>query len=100
MTFEFSPELLEYMKSKNRSAVAVTVADTSNSDINVEELHIIAVSEKDAQRMIEKQNYHLYEAPQCNVLLPNYILEYSPTVKFYLKKILCFRLIKSEGISF
>lgn len=100
MTFEISPELSDYMKAKNRSAIAVTVADTSNTDINVEELYIRAVDEKTAAYMKNKQGFHSYPGPGCEILLPNYILEYAPTVRFYIKKLWIFKIIKSEGISF
>lgn len=99
MTFEFSPELKEYMHLKKRSAIAVTVADTSNTDLNVEELYIRAVDAKTAAYMKEKQGFHSYPA-EFEVLLPNYILDYAPTVKFYIKKFWIFKSIKSEGISF
>lgn len=99
MTFEFSPELTEYMHAKKCSTILVSVSDTSNSDLNVEELYIRAVDEKTSERM-KKQGYHPYSGGEFEVLLPNYILEYSPTVRFYLKKFWIFNSIKSEGISF
>jgi len=100
MEFRFTPELEQYIRAKGKAALAVTVAATENSDINVEELHLRLLSRKDADFMKAKQHYRGFSTPVCEVLLPNYRLEYDDVVTFYLKHFLFIPYVKSEGIRF
>lgn len=98
MIFEYTPELLNYMKRKNHKNIIVEVAQ-SDGDFEITELHPHFVSDKQADLFIKRKGFHKYDTEIGVVLLPNYRLTYSPTVTFGIKKVLFLNLVSVDGIS-
>ena len=97
MEFRYQPELLEYMAEKGRNDLAVEVAATNHSDIDVTEIYVRLVSRKMLQEL-RKRNYRIVETSIGKVALPPYRLHYSPVVTFGLKRRLLFTEITYKGI--
>ena len=97
LNFQYTPELLKYMKEKNKRHIAVEVAKADHSDFDVTELYYRFVSD----RMLEdlkNRRYRIHETEVGFVALPPYVLHYSETVTFGLKKTLFIHSITCEGI--
>ena len=58
MEFRYQPALLEYMAEKGRSDIAVEVAATNHSDIDVTEIYVRLISRKMLQEL-RKKNYRI-----------------------------------------
>ncbi len=97
MTFHYTSDLLAYMAEKGRSDIAVEVAATNHSDIDVTEIYIRLVSRKMLQEL-RKKNYRIIETSVGKVALPPYRLHYDETVTFGLKRFLFFRSLTYDGI--
>ena len=97
MIFQYTPELLAYMKEKNRRHIAVEVAKADHSDFDVTEIYYRFVSDR-MLADLEKRRYRIVETGMGKVALPPYVLHYSDTVTFGLKKILFIHSITCEGI--
>ncbi len=97
MEFRYQPALLEYMAEKDRNDLAVEVAATNHSDIDVTEIYVRLVSRKMLQEL-RKKNYRIIETSIGKVALPPYRLHYSPTVTFGLKRRFLFTTITYDGI--
>lgn len=98
MEVRFEESLIAYMKEKGKQYIMVEVIQTQNSDFDVTEICPRFVPEKFANTLKEKKRYRAVEAPIGEVLMPPYRLEIAPVVTFKLKKFLCFKWIKQEGI--
>ncbi len=97
MTFHYTSDLLAYMAEKGRSDIAVEVAATNHSDIDVTEIYIRLVSRKMLQEL-RKKNYRIIETSVGKVALPPYRLHYDETVTFGLKRFLFLRSLTYDGI--
>ena len=97
MEFRYQPELLEYMAEKGRNDLAVEVAATNHSDIDVTEIYVRLVSRKMLQEL-RKKNYRIIETSIGKVALPPYRLHYDSTVTFGLKRRFLFTTITYDGI--
>ncbi len=100
MNFVYEPALQEYMRSKNKKIIVVEVAECNCTDLEVQELHVHFVDDKQAEYFKTKKKFRVRETEMGEVLLPPYRLEYNETVTFGLKKFLCFKYIRYEGIRF
>ena len=98
MRFEYEAPLLEYMDSKNMHTIAVEVMGSQNSDIEITELYVHLISDKQASYFKEKKGFHPFATEHGEILLPNYRLEYDETVRFGLKKTWIFRSVQYSGI--
>ena len=98
MVFQYTPELLSYMKAKNKRHIAVEVAKADHSDFDVTELYYRFVTDRMLEDL-EARRYRIHETDTGKVALPPYILQYSDTVTFGLKKVMFFHSITCEGIS-
>ncbi len=99
MTFEFDPEVVDYMKNTGKTTMVVEVVTSDNSDFEVSELYIHPVDPKKAETF-RKKRYRAVPAPDpdLTILLPPFKLDYSEIVRFHLRKILFVTSIKYEGI--
>ena len=97
MKFVYSQELREYMEKKCRKNIIVEVI-TCNADIDVTELHVFLADNKTADFYKVQKKYKGIETEVGEVLLPPYRLEYQEEIVFDLKKVLCFKMVKYEGI--
>jgi len=98
MTFSFTPELAAYIRDKKKAALVVKIAE-ANSDIDVQELYLQLVDARAAEYLKTKQQYRSFPTEVCEVLLPNYRLEYESEIRFSLKKLWFITTVKQEGIS-
>ena len=97
MTFVYEAPLLEYMEKKGMSAIAVEVI-SSNSDIELTELHVHLIKDTQAEYFKAKKKFRGIATEHGEVLLPPYRLEYSDTITFGLKKVWIFHGIDYSGI--
>ncbi len=97
MTFVYEAPLLEYMKQKGMTSIAIEVI-SSNSDFEVTELHVHLIKDKQAQYFKQKKGFRGIATEHGEVLLPPYRLEYSDTITFGLKKLWIFHGIRFTGI--
>ncbi len=98
MHFVYDPELLLYMKEKNKRTLMIEVVTSDSSDFEFTELHPHFVTEKYGAYCKEKKRYRGIETEHGEVLLPPYRLEYADTITFRLKKFWIFRSVVQEGI--
>lgn len=97
MTFVYEAPLLEYMKKKEMSSIAVEVI-SSNSDFEVTELYVHLMKDRQAEYFKQKKGFRGIVTEHGEVLLPPYRLEYSDTITFGLKKLWIFYGISYTGI--
>ena len=95
---EYDEALREYMAKKGMSTIAVEVVSAQHSDIEVTELYVHLISDKQAAYFKEKKRFRPVAGELGEVLLPPYHLEYDETLSFSLKKIWIFHSIKYTGI--
>ena len=98
MIFKIDPDLCEYMKRKRRPNIVVDVATSNTSDFEVSEIFLRLASDAQADYLIGKKKFRPREAEGGRILLPQYRLEYSETVRFGLRKRWMFRSLFYEGI--
>ena len=97
-TIEYDEALREYMAKKGMSTIAVEVVSSQNSDIEITELYVHLISDKQAAYFKEKKRFWSVTGELGEVLLPPYHLEYDETVSFYLKKFWIFHSVRQTGI--
>ncbi|MGX8692624.1 MAG: hypothetical protein ACSW8E_02585 [Clostridia bacterium] len=97
-SIEYDEALRDYMAKKGMSTIAVQVASSEHSDLEVTELYIRLVSDSMAAHLKEKKRFRAIRGELGEVLLPPYKLEYDETIRFSLKKIWIFHSIKQTGI--
>jgi hypothetical protein len=97
MEFRYTTQLLDYMAEKGRNDIAVEVAASNHSDIEVTEIYIRLVSRKMLQQL-RKKGYRIEETSIGKVALPPYRLHYAPVVTFGLKRRFIFTTITYDGI--
>ena len=98
MKFSYEAPLIEYMKEKGMTAIAVEVMSSSNSDFEVTELYVHLIRDKQAEYFKAKKGFRSVQTEFGEVLLPPYRLEYDDTVVFGLKKLWIFRSVSYSGI--
>ena len=96
--FVYEAPLLDYMREKGMTTIAVEVVSAAHSDIEVTELHIHLIRDSQAAYFKEKKRFRGIPTEHGEVLLPNYRLEYDDTVRFSLKRLWFFRSVQCEGI--
>lgn len=99
MKFIYEDELKAYMKEKGKKNIIVEVVTINNSEIEISELHIHFVDDRQTDIFKKKHRYRGVETEMGEVLLPHYKLNYEEEIVFGLKKFLCFRSISYSGIS-
>lgn len=97
MTFSYTKDLRDYMEKKCRKNIIVEVI-TCNADIDVTELHVFLADDKTSNFYKSQKKYKGIETEVGEVLLPPYRLEYEEEIVFDIKKVLCFKMVKYEGI--
>ena len=98
MEFYFTPALQEYMKAKKKDTVVVEFVEVSSGDFDLSELYVHLTDRKQAEFFVNKKHYRPVSTQWGTVLLPRFPLTFSETVTFDLKKLLCFRSIRYDGI--
>ncbi len=98
MNITIEKELQEYMLQKNKHYIAVEVVTASTSDIEISELHVYLTNEKQAAILKEKKRCRGQQVEQLEVLFPSFPLQYEESVRFNLKRFLCFKMVGYEGM--
>lgn len=98
MNFVYEPALQEHMRAKGKTTIVVETVMINHSEIELMELHVHLIDERQAKYFMEKQRYISKETELGRVLLPPYRLQYDETVTFGLKKVLFFKMVTYEGI--
>jgi len=88
------------MRRKNKKTIIVEVAECNCTDLEVQELHVHFVDDKQAEYFKSKKRFRERETEMGEVLLPPYRLEYDEIVVFGLKSFLGFKYITHKGIKF
>lgn len=98
MNFIIEEALKEHMERVGKKHIVVEVVTADTSDIEITELHVYLVDDKQAKFLKEKKRYRGREAENGEVLLPAFPLQYEENIRFWLKKFLCFKMVGYEGI--
>ena len=105
MRFLADADVFAYMEKKDRRHLAVEVAQTNHSDIEITELYTRLVKAHFADYLVEKKNYRIYPLlaedgteTDCFVLLPKYYMEIKEEVRFSIKKTWLFHKVEIDGI--
>lgn len=98
MNFVIEDALKEYMKQVGKHNVVVEVVSADNSDIEITELHVYLADDKRAAFLKAEKGYRGKKTEVGEVLLPVFRLQYDETVRFCLKRFLCFKSVGYEGI--
>ena len=98
MEFVYTPELIEYMRAKDRRYLVVEVVSSDHSDFEITELYAHIVSEKKAAEFLKKR-FVAKPAPVGEILLPPYRLHYAETVTFSLRSLFGIKSVRQEGIT-
>lgn len=86
MNITITDDLLEFMRLKKKSVIAVEVMGSDRSDFEYVELYVHFISEKQVDYFVTKKHFRRFDVGNVIVLLPNYRLSYKPTLEFFLKK--------------
>ena len=97
-SIEYDEALREHMAKKGMTTIAVEVASAQHSDIEVTELYVHLISDKQAAYFKEKKRFRPVAGELGEVLLPPYNLEFDETIRFGLKKFWIFHSIQYTGI--
>ena len=98
MNFVIDEALKEHMEHTGKRHIVIEVVTADTSDIEISELHVYLADDKQARILKEKKRFRGKEAEAYEVLLPAFPLQYEETVRFWLKKVLFFKMVGYEGV--
>ena len=98
MNFIIDDALKVYMQQSGKTNIVVELVTAETSDIEISELHVHLVNERQASFYKEKKRYKSYAVEGGQVLLPRFPLECQETIRFWLKTFLFFKIVGYEGI--
>lgn len=98
MKFIYEPELVEYMREKGHKNIIVELVQINNSEIEIAELHVHFVDERQADIFKNKKQYYSVNTEMGEVLLPHFKLTIDDEVVFGLKKFWFFKSVSYKGI--
>ena len=98
MNFVMEDALKEHMQKTGKHNIVIEVVSADNSDIEITELHVYLADNKRVAFLKAEKSYRGVETEMGEVLLPAFRLQYDKTVRFFLKKFLCFKSVGYEGI--
>ena len=98
MNFIYEPELEEYMKEKGHKNIVVELVQINNSEIEIAELHVHFVDERQTDIFKNKKQYYSVQTKMGEVLLPRFKLTFDEDVVFGLKIFLFFKSVSYKGI--
>jgi len=100
MKFEFEPKLIDFIKKHGHKTIVVESVEISNSDFEINELHVHFVNERMRQQFVEQKRYRSYMTEYCEILFPPYPIKTEDVVTFGLKSVLFFHSITYKGIDY
>lgn len=98
MKFVYKPELIKYMKEKGHKNIVVELVQINNSEIEIAELHVHFVDERQTDIYKNKKQYYSVSTEIGEVLLPHFKLTFDDEIILGLKKIWIFKSISYRGI--
>ena len=98
MNFIIDEALKAYMQRTGKTNIVVEMVTAETSDIEISELHVHLVNDRQAAFFKEKKRYRGRATDVGEVLLPAFPLQYEENVRFWLKSFLCFKTVGYEGI--
>ena len=98
MNFVYEPELIEYMQEKGYRNIVVELVQINNSEIEICELHVHFVDERQTEIFKNKKQYYSVNTDVGEVLLPHFKLTFEDKIIFGLKKFWIFKSISYKGI--
>ena len=98
MNFVIEDNLKEHMERTGKKNIVVEVVTADTSDIEISELHVYLTDDKQAKLLKEKKRYRGKATDMGEILLPAFPLQYDENIRFWLKKVLCFKMVGYEGI--
>ena len=98
MRIEYDEALRAHMEKKGMTTIAVEVVSAQHSDIEVTELYIHLISDKQAAYFKEKKKFRAVQGELGEVLLPPYVLDYGETVRFSLQSFWISHSVRQTGI--
>lgn len=98
MNFVIEDNLKAYMEQSGKRNIMVELVTAETSDIEISELHVYLAEDKRAAFFLDKKRYRCYETDAGKVLLPPFPLQCGAEIRFWLKKVLCFKLVGYEGL--
>ncbi len=99
MKFIYEEDLKAYMLETGKKNIVVEVVMINNSEIEINELHVHFIDERQTEIFKTKHRYYGIQTDMGEVLLPRYKLNYENEIVFGLKKFLCFKSISYKGIT-
>lgn len=99
MKFVYEPELIEYMNEKGHKNIIVELVQINNSEIEIAELHVHFVDERQTEIFKTKKQYSSVTTEMGEVLLPHFKLTFEDEIIFGLKKFWIFKSISYKGIA-
>ena len=98
MIFLIDEALKLHMKHTGKNNIMVEMVTAETSDIEISELHVYLVDDKQAKIIKERKRYRGYEIEGGEVLFPPFPLQLQEEVRFWLKKVWIFKTVGYEGI--
>ena len=98
MEFIYEPELLEYMKSKDRYDIIVELVSIDHSDIEMTDLHVFLANERQLKLFKEEKKYKSIRTSVGEVLMPVYKFDVDEKIVFGLKSTWIFKTLTYKGI--
>lgn len=98
MNFVIEDNLKEHMERTGKKHIVVELVTADTSDIEISELHVYLTDDKQAKLLKEKKRYRGKATDMGEILLPAFPLQYDENIRFWLKKVLCFKMVGYEGI--
>lgn len=98
MKFVYQEALKKYMQEKGKKNIIVEVVTIQNSEIEISELHVHFIDEKQTEIFKKKYRYRGIQTEMGEILLPPYKLQFDDEIVLGLKKFLCFHSISYKGI--
>ena len=98
MNFIIDEALKAHMQRTGKTCIVVEMVTAETSDIEISELHVHLVHDRQAAFFKEKKRYRGYAVEAGEVLLPAFPLQCEENVRFWLKTFWCFKTVGYEGI--
>lgn len=98
MNFIIEDTLKEHMQRTGKSHIVVEMVTAETSDIEISELHVHLIDDRQAVFFKEKKRYRSFPVEDGEVLLPKFPLQCEEEVRFWLKTFWCFKSVGYSGI--
>ncbi len=98
MEFVYGPMLAAYMDKKGKKHIVIDVSTANTSDIEITEIFLRFAKEEHCRYLMEKKKFRKVETERGWILLPNYHIDYEPTVTLDMAKFLCFHRFVFKGM--